>query len=169
MSDRDAQFCFVSEEPPFIGSKRESEERFPFFLKTVCLCVLCSGVGVWFISKQSIKKWKSNRMVQSRQISSVPAQKVNLDPFFVLLKSGKGVQLTKVEVVLQMNHSSVLHEVQKSLNKVRDHLVFILSNQDVSVFSDSEKRQLLEREIVTQLNLFLIAGKIGNVQLKKLF
>ena len=170
MSNQNAQFCFVPEEQPSIGSDRESEEKFPFFLRMVCLCVLCLGPGVWFVSNRFNKNLESNRTIQSRQISSVSTQQaVDLDIFFVFLKSGTGVQLTKVEVVLQVNHSEVLKEIQTSLSKIRDHLVFILSKKDVSVFSDLEKRQFLEKEIVAQLNLFLIAGKIENVQLKETF
>ena len=170
MSDQDNQFCFVPEEKPAVNSDSRNGERFPFFLKVVCLCVLCLGAGVWFFSKQFSRNLSSRRTIQSIPTPSHSTQEIiNLEPFFVPLKSEKGTQLTKMEVNLQVDHSRVLDEIQGSINKIKDHLVFILSNQDVSIFSDLESRQLLEKEIANQLNLFLVAGKIENVQLKETF
>ena len=170
MSDQDNQFCFVPEEKPSVNLDHENEERFPFFFRIVCLCVLGLGIGIWFVSNQFGKNLASNRTIQSIPPSSDSTlETINLEPFFVLLKSERGARLTKVEVDFQVDHSQVLDEIQDSINKIRDHLVFILSNQDVSVFSNLERRQFLEKEIATQLNVFLVAGKIENVQLREVF
>ncbi len=170
MSDQENQFCFVPEEKPSVNLDSRNGEKFSFFLRVVCLCVLCLGVGVWFASKRFDRDISSSRTIQSIPPSSdSTAEMINLEPFFVLLKSEEGTQLTKVEVNLQVDHSQVSNEIQESINKIRDHLVFILSNRDVSVFSDLESRRFLEEEIANQLNLFLVAGKIENVQLKETF
>lgn len=170
MSDQDNQFCFVPEEKPSVNLDSRNGEKFSFFLRVVCLCVLCLGVGVWFFSKRFDRDISSSRTIQSVPPSSdSTAETVNLEPFFVLLKSEEGTQLTKVEINLQVDHPLALKEIQESTKKIQDHLVFILSNKDISVFSDLEKRQLLKKEIVDQLNLFLVSGKIQNVQLKETF
>lgn len=170
MLDQKTQFCFEPEENPSVNLHRENGERFTFFLKVICVGVLCLGTGVWFVSYRSNRMLASDRTIQSLSASfETMPEAVDLKAFFVLLKSGSGVQLTKVEVGLQVDHPLVLNEIQESTKKIQDHLVFILSNKDISVFSDLEKRQLLKKEIIDQLNLFLVSGKIQNVQLKETF
>ena len=169
LSDQNTQFGFVPEEKPFIGSHHENKTFF-FCLKAICLCVVCVGIGSWFVSNQSSENVKSGRTIQSLQDPSASIQKVvYMNSFLVFLKSEKGFQLTKMEVILQVNHSQVLDEIQKSSNKVKDHLIFILSYKNTSVFTNLQERQSLEQEIITQLNLFLVAGRIENIQLTETF
>ncbi|MCY4321511.1 MAG: flagellar basal body-associated FliL family protein, partial [Bdellovibrionaceae bacterium] len=80
----------------------------------------------------------------------------------------KEARLTKLRVSLQVTDVEVSEEIQKSIHKIKDHLIFILSSKDIAVFDDLQKRQILEEEIVTQLNLFLVNGSVEGVQLKKL-
>ena len=166
MSDQNTQFCFTPEEKPYCARK---EERFSLFLKATVLCVLCVGFGVWFTSNKPTRNITSDREIQSVKDPALIWEVVDLEPFFVLLKSEQGTQLTKVEVSLQVSDTKVSEEIQNSIHQIKDHLVFILSNQNASIFDDIQKRQGLEQEIVTQLNVFLVSGSIENVQLNKFF
>ncbi len=171
MSDKNTDFCFVPEEKNAFSSNRESKEKFSFFLKGVCSFILCGGVSIWLLSPPVSKNLNPSRTIQSTPSVSADEQKkeLALDSFFVLLKSDKGSQLTKVEVTLQLSDPQVLEEVKQSTATIKDHLVFILSHQNVSVFSHLEERQSLEEEITHQINLFLVSGEIENVQLKETF
>ena len=163
MSNQNTQFCFNSEEKPSVSLVHQ-DEKFPFFLRTVFLCLLCVSTGSWFISTLFNKE--NNREIQSLPNPAVSIQnKISLNPFLIRLKTKQGFQLTKVTVALQASDSQVLEEIQQSDNQVRDHLIFILSNQNTSTFNDLKKRQLLEQEIVTQLNLFLGKGEIQKIEI----
>ncbi len=171
LSDKNSDFYFT-EEKPFVPSNRASEERFSFFLKIVCLFAFCGSTALWLISNQPHlgSPSKSSRVVQSVSSASLfEDQELALDSFFVLLKSNQGRQLIKMEVVFHLNDPQVFAEVQQSVTRIKDHIVFILSHQNVSVFSDSERKHLLEQEIIHQLNLFLVSGKIEDMRLKKTF
>ena len=100
-----------------------------------------------------------------RTPSALLTNTIALNPFVIRLNTEQGFQLTKMEVALQANNSRVLEEIQNSINQVKDHLIFILSNKNTSVFNDIKKRQTLEQEIITQLNLFLVQGEIEKIQL----
>ena len=165
MSNQDVQLCFIPEEKPYCN---QAEEKFSFFFITVILCVLFVGSGIWFLSDRSTRDISSHREVQSVQPPLPAWEIINLEPFFVLLKSEKEARLTKLRVSLQVTDGQVHEEIQKSMHKIKDHLIFILSNQDVAVFDDLQKQRILEQEIITQLNLFLVNGSIEGVQLNKL-
>ena len=124
------------------------------------------GLGIWF----SISSAERAPATQ-RQIQSIPStlKKTALDELVVLLKNGNNFQLTKIEVSLETESSIVLEEIKQSNNQVKDHLVFILSDEDISIFSKVEELKALEKEIIAQLNLFLVTGKIKKVQLKGTF
>ena len=165
MSNQNTQFCFNAEEKSSV-SLTYQDDRFPFFLKTIFICVLCFSIGSWFLSSVFNKETQSHRTIQStRDPSALPQNTIALNPFVIRLKTKQGFQLTKMEVALQVNDSQVLAEVQNSINQVKDHLVFILSNQNISIFTDLKQRQVLEQEIITQLNLFLVQGEIKKIQL----
>ena len=169
MSGKKARFYFVPEKKSSVSSYSKGEkDHFSFFLSMICIFVLGVTSSVFLVSNQTDK----NKRELSRQVQSLPdpsvssREAVKLNPLFVLLKSGKGGQLIKVEVTLQVDHLNVLNEIKQSISKIRDHLVFILSDKNVSIFDDPEKLQFLKEEVVTQLNLFLSEGKIKEVQLK---
>ena len=174
MSHQNEQFCFTPEEKPFSSYEREN---FAFCLKAVGVFALCVNAGLWLMSGPRESLEKEGRLENAREVQSVPEdiptpaehETVDLHSFFVRLQSEQGFQLTKVKVVLQVENSRVLNEIQTSLQQVRDHLIFILSKQSVSAFADEQARRPLEQEIVRQLNQFLTAGKVKNVYLTETF
>ncbi len=168
MSDQSSHFHFTPEKESSTHSDRP-EENFSFFLKIISVCAVSLSIGVWFTSHTSDQKLNSDRTIQSSWDPSAVQETINLESFVVPLKSDQGAKLTRVEVVLQVNDSLVLREIQESSHKIRNHLIFILSKKHVSVFDDIPQRESLKREIITQLNQFLVGGQIENIQLKQTF
>ena len=166
MSDQNTQFSFTPEEKP---QYTHIEEPFSLFLKVIVLCVLCVGAGIWFTSNQMTGYVNSGREIQSLKEPASAWVVVDLEPLFVLLKSEQGTRLTKIAVSLQVNDIQVSEEIQKSISNIKDHLIFILSHQSSSIFDDIQERRALEKQIVTQLNLFLVSGRVEDVQLNILF
>ena len=162
MSDKNNSFCFNKEEKAGVSLVYQ-DEKFSFFLKAVVLCFLCVGTGSWLTSHISNKK--SHREIQSVRNPSTAIQTTALNPLLIRLKTEKGFQLTKLAIAFEANDSKVLKEISQSRQQVRDHLVFILSNQNTSVFEDVKQRQQLEEEIVSQLNLFLVTGEIQKINI----
>lgn len=101
------------------------------------------------------------------QLSHLPT--VKLDSLLVRLTAGQHVRLSRMDIVLHISDLNVKREIQDSINKVRDHLIFILSAQDESVFADVKKKAMLEQKIIHQLNVFLMIGKVEKIQLQQTF
>ena len=166
--DQNTQFNFLQEEKDSVSSVYE-DEKFFFFLKIFCIGVVVLGTGFWFIEDQVNHK-NTQRTIQSLKPSIFSSQEmIGIEPFVVRFKTQEGFQLTRIDVSFQVSSTQVSQEIQKASRKMTDHLIFILSDKDISMFSDAEKLQLLENEIATQLNLFLVAGKIETVELKRTF
>ena len=105
--------------------------------------------------------------ISQHQLSQLPM--VELDSLLVRLTAGQHVRLSRMDIALHISDLNVKKEIQDSINKVRDHLVFILSAQDESVFADTKKKAMLEQTITHQLNLFLMTGKVKKIQLQQTF
>ena len=171
MSDQNSNFCFTPEELSSSKSNRP-EEKFAFFLKLLCSCALCVAGGALWLTEHKPASQRSLSSTQ-RDIQNLPTanqEAITLEPFLTLLKSDEGGgRLTKIEMILQAEDPLVLQEVQKSSHKIRNHLIFILSKKNVSVFNDPSGREDLKQEIISQLNLFLKAGPISNLILNPIF
>ena len=166
--DQNTQFHFSQEEKDSVSSVYE-DEKFFFFLKIFCIGTVILGTGFWLIEDQ-INYKKAQRTIQSLNPPSFSSQEmIGIEPFVVRFKTQEGFQLTRIDVAFQVSNVQVSQEIQEAARKITDHLIFILSDKDISMFSDAEKLQLLENEITTQLNLFLVAGKIETVELKGTF
>lgn len=127
------------------------------------------GTGFWFIEDQ-INHEKTQRTVQSLKPPSLSSREmIGIEPFVVRFKTQEGFQLTRIDVAFQVSSSQVSQEIQEASRKIKDHLIFILSDKDISMFSDAGKLQSLENEIASQLNLFLVDGRIKTVELKGTF
>ena len=140
-------------------------EKFGRVLIYLSLAIVIIGVG--FTSFVKRQHDLPNRELQSIPPPPLPA--VNFDSFLVRMKSNTGFRLTKVELVFRVSSSEVSEEIQKSVPKIKDHLVFILSKKDISIFSDPQKRVSLKEEIIDQLNLFLTDGEIRTVKVTETF
>ena len=133
----------------------------------ICLSLVLVIIGVGFVA--FVKKQHDLPVREVQSVPPPPLPAVNLNSFLVRMKSNTGFQLTKVELIFQVSSSEVSEEIQKSVPKVKDHLVFILSKKDISIFSDPQKRLSLKTEIIDQLNLFLTDGAIRTVTVKETF
>ncbi len=166
------------------------EIRFFFMLLLAVTAVLVSGIYIYTLFHSNISKVSHSRFTSpNREFAAVidpdesaasydsaipqhPSSQlpsVELDSLLVRLTSGQNVRLSKVDITLHITDLKVRGEIQNSINKVSDHLIFILSAKDESVFSDAQKKAQLEREIIDQLNLFLMAGKVEKIQLHQAF
>ena len=166
--DHDTPFNFSQEEKNSISSVYE-DERFSFFLKIFCIGAFVLGTGFWFIENQVNQK-NTRRTIQSVTPPSFSSQEmIGIEPFVVRFKTPENFQLTKIDVAFQVSNVRVSQEIQEAARKITDHLIFILSDKDISVLSDAEGLQSLREEVVAQLNLFLVTGKIETVELTGTF
>jgi len=171
MSDQNILFHFSEEKATEFKNKECQKDSFLFFLKLICVCLFSFGMGTWLLSSN----FKEDLMKENRQIQSVENPFIDslskTEPYSVLvrLKTEEGFQLTKIEVAMQVSGEEVLEELETASSEVRSHLIFILSNQTMSMFTDEENRQKLKKEIISQLNLFLIHGRVENIELTETF
>ena len=192
ISNSNEHFYFIAEKNPLAASSidQTKEIRFFFMLLLSVTAVLISGIYIYTLFHSNISQVSHSRFISpNREFaavmdhdeivtsydSSIPQHpssqlpSVELDSLLVRLTSGQNVRLSKVDITLHITDLKVRGEIQNSINKVSDHLIFILSAKDESVFSDTQKKAQLEREIINQLNLFLMAGKVEKIQLHQTF
>ncbi len=151
-------------------SVAERTENFSFFLKLSSILSFLFGLGLFFgLSEKEVDEPRNQNTVPVQAVNKRLTPLVKLGSFLIRLKTETGFRLTKVEIALQVNSSAVTDEIQNSLPDVREHLIFILSAQNTMNFVDSKRRAFLEKEIINQLNWFLIAGKVEKVELKEIF
>ena len=182
-------FYFITEENPIVaGSIDQNKQiRFFFMLLLAATSVLVLGAYFYTVFHSTVSNKVNHahlvssdrelatvenvaidgQSVSQNQLSLLPI--VKLDSLLVRLTDGQHIRLSRVDIVLHISDLNVKKEIQDSINKVRDHLIFILSAQNESVFVDTKKKAMLEQEIIHQLNLFLMTGKVKKIQLQQTF
>lgn len=170
MSQENIQFKFPAEENPFKRlSSLEEKKSAGLVFKMICVPVLCIGLGLAIIPHK-LQNITPQRTVQNVNTPSPSVyQIVNINPFFIFLKSQEVSQLTKLNVEFQVDNLKVSEEIKKSASKIKNHLIFILSHKELSIFLDKTSREYLKRKIITQLNVFLVTGKIQNIHITETF
>ncbi len=123
--------------------------------------------GVFTTHSQPLVSRSAPAVMQ--QVIAPSHKVVKLDSFLIRLMAGQSSRLSRVNISLKVSDFQVKNNIKNSLKKVRNHLVFILSTQDESVFADLNKKTILEQHIINQLNLFLPKGKIEQIQLTQTF
>ena len=84
-----------------------------------------------------------------------------LDPFIVNLAGSGGSRLLKVNVSLKMSAPEVHLELRKNILKIRDSILFLLSNKSFEDIDSFQEKSKLENEIMVRVNKFLTAGQVN--------
>ena len=84
-----------------------------------------------------------------------------LDPFIVNLAGSEGSRLLKVNVSLKMSAPEVHLELRKNIQKIRDSILFLLSNKSFEDIDSFQEKSKLENEIMVRVNKFLTAGQVN--------
>ena len=84
-----------------------------------------------------------------------------LDPFIVNLAGSGGSRLLKVNVSLKMSAPEVHLELRKNILKIRDSILFLLSNKSFEDIDSFQEKSKLENEIMVRANKFLTAGQVN--------
>ncbi len=169
VSEQAPLFHFVPEEKPPLAENTERQENRVFFVNLICISVLSAG-SVFGLFSTSYPETHKRNIQSLTPTDSALSKQIDLRSFVVRLKTEKGFRLSRVQVTLGVKASEALREeIDGSLNEIQDHLLFILSDKQSVVFQNPEQLELLKKEIISHLNLFLVAGKIETVELKKTF
>ena len=84
-----------------------------------------------------------------------------LEPFIVNLAGSGGSRLLKVNVTLKMSAPEVHLELRKNILKIRDSILFLLSNKSFEDIDSFQEKSKLENEIMVRVNKFLTAGQVN--------
>ena len=84
-----------------------------------------------------------------------------LDPFIVNLAGSGGSRFLKVNVSLKMSAPEVHLELRKNILKIRDSILFLLSNKSFEDIDSFQEKSKLENEIMVRVNKFLTAGQVN--------
>ena len=137
------------------------------------------GAGLMFVlmhgevAAQMVKKPSGGVKVEGQvpggkaPKGKVPAEKAEygfmfpLDPFIVNLAGSGGSRLLKVNVSLKMSAPEVHLELRKNILKIRDSILFLLSNKSFEDIDSFQEKSKLENEIMVRVNKFLTAGQVN--------
>jgi len=135
-----------------------------FLLIVVCAFVF-SGV-----STNNTRQMSSLTELKSDFLSTSvnPTQSISLEPLLIRLKTASGFQISKMEITLHLDTLQSVQEIQQSMKQIRNHLVFILSDQDEVIFTTPYKEEKLKEDIIRQLNVFLFTGQIKKIDIQQI-
>ena len=163
------KFHFTPESSASSVTNTEKKENRIFFYNLISLSTVSTGFFLYLLSPLGSKN-------QIRDIQSIPSpptvtsQFVSLKPFVVRLKTAKGFRLSHIQVTLQTTPSPALkEEIKNSTTAIQDHLLFILSDTQSTVFMNPKQLAQLQKSITEHLNLFLVEGKITDINLEQTF
>ena len=84
-----------------------------------------------------------------------------LDPFIVNLAGSGGSKFMKVNVSLKMSAPEVHLELRKNILKIRDSILFLLSNKSFEDIDSFQEKSKLEDEIMVHVNKLLTTGQVN--------
>ncbi len=158
------KFYFAKEQKISISTQKN--ENLFFFLSYLFVGSLLLVFGGYFLT---YFHHKPNPSIPTHSVYSTSSPIIYSDSLLVRLMDGPHFRLSKVDISIEVDNVHAKTEIKKSIHKVRNHLVFILSAQKKSAFADQHKKNLLKEKIIQQLNMFLVAGRVEKVQLKQTF
>ena len=178
----DESFCFAAEKEPalFAPAVDQTRQLMLFFVLLLVACVAVitgmsiysySGVSrglAWSGMEGSLNSGRARVSATGAVSPGAELKPLALDSFLVRL-AGESIRLSKIDIVLLVSDPAVGREIQSSMHRVRNHLVFILSAQKAVAFMEREAREILEKQIIQQLNLFLVAGRVADIELRQTF
>ena len=119
---------------------------------------------ILLLTKNQEKTYTQNEVTELKiQRKKIP---VDINSFVVPIHTNEGIEPNKIDVKLNLSNYKVKNEVKESINTIRRHLIFILSERNKEIFNNIKEKQLLEEEIKNQLNLFLLAGAVNDVHVE---
>jgi len=132
------------------------------------------GAGLMFVlmhgevAAQMVKKPSGGAKVDGQvPEGKAPAEKADygfmfpLDPFIVNLAGSGGNRFLKVNISLKMSAPEVHLELRKSILKVTDSILFLLSSKSFEDVDSFQEKSKLEDEVMVRVNKFLTAGQVN--------
>ncbi len=86
-----------------------------------------------------------------------------LDPFILNLKGEGGKRFLKLTLELEMSDAKLNNEITSNLPKIKDSILFLLSDKTFKDIYTVEGKFRLRDEITTRINRFLVTGHIRNI------
>ena len=120
------------------------------------------------VAAQMVKKPSGGAKVDGQVPErKAPAEKADygfmfpLDPFIINLAGSGGSRFLKVNVSLKINGPEVHLELTKNILKLRDSILFLLSNKSFEDIDSFQEKSKLENEIMVRVNKFLTVGQVN--------
>ena len=139
----------VEEAPP----KPKGKMKKIILLLVVALVLLGGGAFAYFtfIDDQPAKK----------EAPHVEKAIMSLEPFLVNLADKDSRRYLKVKIDLEVDNEKVAKELEKSMPRIRDQLIFLLSSKSYQDISTPEGKLQLKKEIMTGLVALPTGKKIS--------
>lgn len=120
-----------------------------------------SGVAVWKFVLQGSPEAHAEKPHQET-IAKPESLMVHLDPFIVNLFDEQGIRYLKLSLDVEFEGCTE-EEVDKSVPKVRDSLIILLSSKKYDEIGSIEGKIRLREEILYRLNRIMGEGKAKDV------
>ncbi len=100
---------------------------------------------------------------QASQIPSKHAVNMPLEPFLVNLADKESRRYLKLKVELEVNNEETVKELEKSMPRMRDALILLLSSKTYLDLSSYQGKQQLKQEIKQKVTALPGGNKISDV------
>ena len=159
-------FKFENQEycPPVKRKEFLSSRRVKIFIIISSLIVFFS-----FFILQTFLFLKPNNpfshfQFRSTSLREKPVENSYIFPLLVNLKGEKGPQLARIKVFLTFSEDSLKQEFLSQGNRLKKHLLFVLSSQESKMLNKNKDR--FEKQIRSQLNAFLSKNLVHGVRIQ---
>jgi flagellar FliL protein len=95
-----------------------------------------------------------------RKAQHVDRAIMSLEPFLVNLADKDARRYLKVKIDLEVDNEKAAKELEKSMPRIRDQLIFLLSSKSYQDISTPEGKHQLKKEIMTRLAALPTGKKI---------
>jgi flagellar FliL protein len=86
---------------------------------------------------------------------------MSLEPFLVNLADKDARRYLKVKIDLEVSNEKAVKELEKSMPRIRDHLIFLLSSKTYQDISTPEGKHQLKKEIMARMAALPMGKKIS--------
>jgi len=149
-------------EAPLPNEKTKSKRSLKkiLILAVLGLLLFGGGLGAYILMVDDLPAGKE---AQASQTTSKHVVNMPLEPFLVNLADRESRRYLKLKVELEVDNEGAAKDLEKSLPRIRDALILLLSSKTYLDLSSYEGKQQLKLDIKKRVTALPGGGKVSDV------
>lgn len=130
------------------------------FIVAIAIIILAAGI-TFFVAKMVVSPLNgdNDQNIVSKSMGPV----YELDEIIVNLADSGGRRFLKTQITFGVNKNNVSKEMNDKIPQIRDRVILILSEKNISDIETATGKEMLKQEIIDNINPLLATGEIEEV------